>query len=155
VTEDGIASASRIPSASVIVRRIPPRHGARSPWHPWLVNTQGQPEEHQPSAAIACALGEADLSTRQNRWLQLGQRATTDVVTTANGLRLLFRVAPGVEEELRQLAELERDCCAFAEWSVHARGEELALDVTADSEEGIAAVQAMFDKLRSALATTG
>src|SRR5438874_9162492 len=58
------------------------------------------------------------------------QRATTDIVTTANGLRLLFRVAPGVEEELRQLAELERDCCAFAECSVHARGEELALDVT-------------------------
>ena len=49
----------------------------------------------------------------------------------------------------------ERDCSAFAEWSVHARGEELALDVTPDSEEGITAVQAMFDKLRSALATTG
>jgi hypothetical protein len=154
VTEDGIASASRIPSG-IRHRSSHPRHGARSPWHSWFVSTRGQPEEHQPSAAIACALGEADLSNRQNRWLQLGQRATTDVVTTANGLRLLFRVAPGVEEELRQLAELERDCCAFAEWSVHARGEELALDVTADSEEGIAAVQAMFDKLRSALATTG
>jgi hypothetical protein len=92
---------------------------------------------------IACALGEAELSNRQNRWLQLRQRATTDIVTTANGLPLLFRAAPGVEEELRQLAELERDCCAFADWSVHARGEELALDVTADSEEGIASVQAM------------
>jgi len=80
------------------------------------VSTRGQPEEDQSSAAIACALGEADLSNRQHRWLQLGQRATTDIVTTANGLRLLFRVAPGVEEELRQLAELERDCCAFAEW---------------------------------------
>jgi len=37
------------------------------------------------------------------------------------------------------------------------RGDLLAgavLDVTADSEEGIAAVQAMFDKLRSVLATT-
>jgi hypothetical protein len=118
------------------------------------VNTRGQPEEHQPSAAIACALGEADLSTRQHRWFQLGERAATVVITTDNGLRLVFRAAPGVEEELRQLAELERDCCAFAEWSVHARGEELILDVTADSEEGIAAVQAMFDKLRSALATT-
>jgi hypothetical protein len=154
VTEDGIASASRIPSG-IRHRSSHPRHGARPPWHSWFVSTRGQPEEHQPSAAIACALGEADLSNRQNRWLQLGQHATTDVVTTANGLRLLFRVAPGVEEELRQLAELERDCCAFAEWSVHARGEELALDVTADSEEGIASVQGMFDKLRSALATTG
>jgi hypothetical protein len=35
-----------------------------------------------------------------------------------------------VEGELRQLAELERDCCAFAQWSVHTRGEEVVLDVT-------------------------
>ena len=50
---------------------------------------------------------------------------------TENRLRLLFRAAPGVEGELRQLAELERDCCAFAQWSVHTRGEEVVLDVTA------------------------
>jgi hypothetical protein len=51
--------------------------------------------------------------------------------------------------ELRQLAELERACCAFADWSVRARGEELVLEVTAPTEEGITAVQAMFGKLRS------
>jgi hypothetical protein len=64
-------------------------------------------------------------------------------------LRLLFRAERGVEDELRQLAELERDCCAFADWSVQARGKEFVLDVTAPTEEGIRAVQAMFGKLRS------
>jgi hypothetical protein len=90
----------------------------------------------------------------QDRWLQLGERAAVNVDATANGLRVVFRAAPGVEDEVRQLAELERDCCAFASWSVHPRGEELVLDVTADSQEGVAAVHGMFDKLRSALATT-
>jgi hypothetical protein len=110
-------------------------------------------EEDQESTAIACSLGAADLAARRDRWLQLGERAGVDLLTTQNGLQLLFRAAPGVEGELRQLAELERDCCAFAEWFVQTRGEELVLDVTADSEVGIAAVQGMFNKLRSALAT--
>jgi hypothetical protein len=63
-------------------------------------------------------------------------------------LRLLFRDGPDVEDELQQLATLERDCCAFADWSVRVRGEEVVLDITGASEEGIAAVQAMFTDLR-------
>ncbi len=118
------------------------------------MKARSEPEEHQRSAAIACSLAEADLAKRQDRWLQLGRRAAVDVVTTNNGLQLLLRAAPGVEGELRKLAELERDCCAFAGWSVHARGEELVLDVTSNTEEGVAAVQAMFGNLRSAPQTT-
>jgi len=112
-----------------------------------------QPHEHRRSAPIACSLAESDLANRQDRWLQLWQRAAVDAVATSNGLQLLFRAAPGVEEELSQLAALERDCCAFAEWSVRARGKELLLDVTAHTEQGITAVQAMFGKLRSEVET--
>jgi hypothetical protein len=96
---------------------------------------------------------EADLANRQDRWLQLWQRAAVNAATTSNGLQLRFRAAPGVEAELRQLADLERHCCAFADWSVRARGMELVLDVTAPTEEGITAVQAMFGKLRSEVET--
>lgn len=116
--------------------------------------TRRESGERRESPAIACSLGKADLSDRQDRWLHLGRRAAVEIVATANGLRMLFRAVPSVEVELRQLAALERDCCAFARWSVHARGAQLVLDVTGDSEEGVAAVQAMFDKLRSALATS-
>jgi MerR family copper efflux transcriptional regulator len=112
------------------------------------VTTRPHPQEHRRSAPIACSLAKADLADRQERWLQLWQRAAVNAVTTSNGLRLLFRAAPGVKEELHQLAELERDCCAFADWSVQVRGKELVLDVTAPTEEGITAVQAMFGKLR-------
>jgi hypothetical protein len=100
------------------------------------------------NAAIACSLEHADLAERRDRWRRLGKRAMVDVLTTEAGLRLLFRAAPGVEGELHQLAELERDCCAFADWSVHTRREEVMVDVTASSEQGIAAVQAMFADLR-------
>jgi hypothetical protein len=112
------------------------------------VGTRPQPQEHQRSAPIACSLAEQDLAHRQDRWRQLWQRAAVNAVTTSNGLQLLFREAGGVEAELSQLAELERDCCAFADWSVQARGNELVLNVTAHTEEGIRAVQAMFGKLR-------
>jgi hypothetical protein len=118
------------------------------------VSTPRQPQEHRRSAPIACSLAEADLANRQDRWLQLWQRAGVNAVTTSNGLQLLFRAAPGVEPELNQLAELERDCCAFADWSVRASGNELVLDMTAPTEEGITAVQAMFGKLRSNVQTT-
>ncbi len=104
------------------------------------------------SRRVACSLHQGDLAERRDRWLELARRAAIEAVTTSNGLRLLFGAEPGVEAELRQLAELERDCCAFADWSVRARGNEVVLDVTADSEEGIAAVQAMFGRLRSPLA---
>jgi hypothetical protein len=109
----------------------------------------GQPQEHQRSAPVACSLAKAELADRQERWHQLWHRAAVNAVTTSNGLRLLFRAEPGVKEELHQLADLERDCCAFADWSVHVGGEEVVLDVTAPTQEGITAVQAMFGKLCS------
>ena len=76
------------------------------------------------------------------------------MLTTDRGLRLLLPNAPGVEAELHRLADLERECCAFADWSVHPRREQLVLEVTADGEEGIAAVQAMFDDLSTAPAAS-
>jgi hypothetical protein len=118
------------------------------------MSTGGQPQEHHRNAPIACSLAKGDLAYRQERWRQLWHRAAVNTVTTSNGLRLLFRAAPGVEVELRQLAELERDCCAFADWSVQVRGEELVLDVTARTEEGITAVQVMFGKLCPHVETT-
>jgi hypothetical protein len=118
------------------------------------VAERSQANVRRRRTTVACSLDQSDLAERQDRWLELARRAAIEVVTTSNGLRLLFRAEPWVEAELRQLAELERDCCAFADWSVHARGTKVALDVTADSEEGITAVQAMFGRLRSPRAAT-
>jgi hypothetical protein len=113
------------------------------------VSTRRQLQEHERSAPIACSLAEPRLANRQERWRKLWQRAAVNVVTTSNEFQLRFRAAPDIEAELSQLADLERDCCAFADWSVQARGKELVLDVTAPTEEGIRAVHAIFGKLRS------
>ena len=101
-------------------------------------------------SAVACSLSQADLSSRQQRWLRLGEHAHTGTMTTRNGLRLSFRNEPATEHELNELIALERHCCAFAHWSLHSHGDILALDVTADSVDGIAAVQAMFRTLQPA-----
>lgn len=106
--------------------------------------------EGRSEAAVACSLSQADLASRQQRWLRLGERAHTGTVTTSNGLQLSFRTEPTTENKLNELIALERDCCAFANWSLHSHGDTLALDVTAHSAEGIAAVQAMFRDLQPA-----
>lgn len=111
-------------------------------------------QKDQELVVIPCSLEQAELADRRDRWHRLAERAGGAVLTTENGLRLLFRAAPGVEAELHQLVELERDCCAFAEWSLHTEQATLILDVSAESEEGIAAVQTMFTALRRPTADT-
>ena len=99
-------------------------------------------------AAIACSLSQGDLAKRQQRWLLLGEHAHLGTVLTDKGLRLSFQDEPATQRELKELTALERECCSFADWSLHSHGDTLVLDVTANSAEGIAAVQAMFRTLR-------
>jgi hypothetical protein len=103
-------------------------------------------EQFQP---IACTLTTGELATRGARW-----RALAAVLARSrqldDGLRLAFRPEPGVEAELRELAALEADCCAFADWRVHADECCVMIDITAKDDAGIAAVQGMLSSLRSA-----
>jgi hypothetical protein len=92
---------------------------------------------------VACTLDDGQMSERRRRWHALAERAVADRTETENGLRLAFRNEAGVADELRELAALERTCCAFADWSV--RG--TVLEVTGTGDEGIAAVHGMFRSL--------
>lgn len=96
---------------------------------------------------VACTLSQQDLKQRAGRWQALAQRAGQQVSRTESGLRLTFSAGPGVAAELDELAGLERDCCAFARWSVTSAGDRLVLDISADDEVAVAAVQAMFGTL--------
>jgi hypothetical protein len=96
---------------------------------------------------VACALGQEALAERRLRWDALAARGGIDIVSRDSGMRLIFRADRGVEEELRKLAALERECCAFADWSVRAEGGKVVLDVRGDSDEATAAVQGMFHSL--------
>jgi len=92
---------------------------------------------------VACTLSDGQLSERRRRWQELAGRAFVERTEPPVGLRLAFRADDGVEAELRELAGLERKCCAFADWSVSGS----VLDVTAESDEAVAAVHGMFRSL--------
>jgi hypothetical protein len=57
---------------------------------------------------VACALGQAALAERRLRWNALSARAGIDIVASDSGLRLIYRADNEVEQELRELAALER-----------------------------------------------
>lgn len=66
---------------------------------------------------------------------------------TAGGIRVSFRNDSGVEASLRQLTAIESECCAWATWIVEKRDEELLLDVSSTSDEGITALHGMLTGL--------
>jgi hypothetical protein len=106
----------------------------------------------QETPIVACTLTESGMSERRRRWHELADRAFVSRVVVDRGLRLEFRPDAGVEDELRELALLERDCCRFATWEV-GRADGLAvLDVLGETGEGIAAVKNMFRSLETAAA---
>jgi MerR family transcriptional regulator, copper efflux regulator len=100
--------------------------------------------ESNQGSQVACSLGPSELSQRGTRWTALMARADAQVTPTESGMRLTFAAGQGIFGELRELVGLERQCCAFATWSVHENGGQLVVDIGANTAEGIAAVQAMF-----------
>jgi hypothetical protein len=105
-------------------------------------------ESNSPAAPIACLLSQEAVAGRVRRWRSLAERALVSVVGTRDGLRLSFASTPGVEAEVRDLAGLELECCAFASWTVHAIDDTVVLDVSGKSPQAVTAVQDLFTDLR-------
>jgi len=91
---------------------------------------------------MECTLAPNERVIRGERWLALGK---ADVEETPSGLRLGFPEAAATE--LRELARLERGCCAFASWDVSEEGDGAILDITTDGD-AVAAAQSLFPSLR-------
>jgi hypothetical protein len=99
----------------------------------------GAPEQ-KPAA---CSLSAGDHEQRRAAWKRLSERALRDQRTTPGGMELRF--AADAEDELRELARLEAECCSFADWTVHTQGDEARLEVTAPAES-VPAVHALFGR---------
>lgn len=89
---------------------------------------------NEQTKVIACSLNGAERARRAERWRALGGY---EVERLDNGIRLAF--ASDVEHELRELAVLERECCAFAAWEVSGN----TIVITADNPTAVEAVQAL------------
>ncbi len=100
--------------------------------------------DNSSETPIACSLNAAGQTARRAVWERLGERALRERQLTARGVRLVFAAEPGVRDELRELALLEAECCAFADWRVEDHGDRLVLEASAEPA-GVSALQAMFD----------
>ena len=92
---------------------------------------------------IACSLRGEDVPARRQRWQALAERGLTERAAIPGGVRLTFLAHAGVEQELRELAALERECCGFATFEVSTSPEQIRLDVTS-SGDGVGAVRELF-----------
>lgn len=99
---------------------------------------------HRASAPVACTLRPLEMAGRREAWEEVADAALVDRRSTEQGAELWFRALPGVEERVRELADLERECCGFATFSVRPLDESVILEVTS-SGEGVEAVQRMFE----------
>jgi hypothetical protein len=94
---------------------------------------------------IACALTNTELVTRGERWRTFGGEALRRVAETDKGLRVTFRWSRQAEQELRELAGLERECCAFATWTVRTDDGDLLLDVEGEGD-AVPVIHGMFQE---------
>ena len=92
---------------------------------------------------IACSLTADELPERRRRWRTLLEGALIEREQIPAGVRLELVARDGVEQELRELAALERECCAFASFEVSRYEHRVRLDVTS-SGDGIPAVRELF-----------
>jgi len=106
-------------------------------------------EQTADTVPVACALAPADLAAQAGRWEQLAARAMTGRTQTAHGLRISFRLQPGAEDELRELAAAENQCCPWAEWAVETSAQQIVLNVRS-AGDGIATLHSMLASLPSA-----
>lgn len=120
---------------------------ARAPASASAPSVLGTPSP--PSPPIACTLTAANLAEQAGRWKRLAARAMTGRAQTADGLRLSFRTGPGVEQELRELAAVETECCGWATWTVEPTAHQVVLDVRS-AGDGVATLHSMFTGLQPA-----
>lgn len=100
----------------------------------------------EETAAIACTLTASDLRDRRAAWMKVGRYATASRPVTG-GMTFLFAPAPGVEESLVTLVDLERDCCAWMTIDLRRTADGLSMTVTGVGDDGEAAARETFAPL--------
>ncbi len=82
-----------------------------------------------PVLPVACSLGVTDGAAQVERWRRLTMRALIHRERRDDELLLVYRADDDTRAELDGLVAVERACCAFLDWQVEAREEELRLRI--------------------------
>lgn len=93
---------------------------------------------------IACRLTPVDLSAQQRGWRALAETSLRTRAATESGVRLEFDAEPATAHALLDLVRTERDCCAWASWTLTSTADATVVDIGARGA-GSAALRAMFE----------
>ena len=93
---------------------------------------------------IACALDGKGMRHRLDEFREAFGRGYLSGERTAGGVRWRFRAVPGLERDLRSLAEREHACCRFFRFDVRASGSEIWWDTSVDDAEAQPILDAFF-----------
>jgi hypothetical protein len=96
------------------------------------------------NAAIACSLSAAEMRDRRVDWQAITSRALRTKAAVPEGVRLVFRPDHQTAHQLLDLTAAERDCCAWAAWSLISTIDATVIEVTADGH-GASTLQTMFE----------
>jgi hypothetical protein len=83
---------------------------------------------------LFCTLPSSDLAERVTAWDVLAGRALVGASRSADSATFRFRQDAEVEEELRRLLDLERDCCSVLSWDLVEADGNLVLKITESGE---------------------
>lgn len=92
---------------------------------------------------IACSLDAQRAEQRRREWELLIGKALRGQAETPTGVRLVFSATAEVGRRLEELVELERQCCAFARWTITPAADRLVLRVDGE-DDGVAAIHELF-----------
>ena len=90
-----------------------------------------------PDEPIACTLSRADAQTQGQEWVDM-RKLASHIGPVAGGARMRFPMAH--RERILDLAERESVCCSFLRIVTSVDGDELVLQITADTADAIGVI---------------
>jgi hypothetical protein len=83
------------------------------------------------------------MAAQRARWQRLMAASAVARDEMPDGLRIRFRADAGVAAELAELVATERECCAWASWTVAARADAVVLEIRSQGD-GVAVLRSML-----------
>ncbi len=81
---------------------------------------------------IACTLDASDGQRRLTQWRGLGERAMLSAHLAERTLTVAYE--PAALTELTALVRAEQTCCAFLDWALEERVDQLVLTIRSDAK---------------------